>query len=221
MRSTVRAVTVALILAALTTGCGEQEKERAAPMDEQDTTGDVAATALATFGAGCFWCVEAVFEEIDGVTSVRSGYSGGQKENPTYEEVCSGSTGHAEVVQIAYDPARVSYEQLLQVFFQTHDPTTPNRQGADVGTQYRSAIFFHDDEQKETAERIKTALDLSGAFGAPIVTEIAPYDVFYAAEDYHQDFYASNPNHRYCAAVIQPKLEKFRKVFSEQLKTAE
>lgn len=172
----------------------------------------------ATFGAGCFWCVEAVFQELEGVLSVTSGYAGGQVEDPTYEAVCSGMTGHAEVIQVAFDPAKVSYEQLLEVFFRTHDPTTLNRQGADVGTQYRSAIFTHDDAQRETALQVKQALDESGAFAAPIITEIVPLERFYEAETYHQDYFARNPDKGYCQAVIAPKLDKFRKVFRDRLK---
>ena len=190
-------------------------------MTEDETKPSPAATELATFGAGCFWCVEAVFEELEGVLDVSSGYTGGQVENPTYEAVCSGMTGHAEVIQLRYDPSKVTYEQLLEVFFQTHDPTTLNRQGADVGTQYRSAIFTHDDAQKETAEKVKAALDASGAFPAPIVTEIEPIGPYYAAEDYHQDYYARNPDKGYCRAVIAPKMDKFRKAFGKLLKRGE
>jgi peptide-methionine (S)-S-oxide reductase len=173
----------------------------------------------ATFGAGCFWCVEAVFLEMDGVEKVVSGYSGGARSNPTYEQVCSGATGHAEVIQIDYDPAKVSFKELLEVFWTVHDPTTLNRQGADVGTQYRSVIFYHNDEQKEQAEHYKKELDASGAFSNPIVTEISPLKEFYIAEKYHQDYYSNNKNQPYCSMVIQPKLEKFKKVFKDKLKT--
>jgi peptide-methionine (S)-S-oxide reductase len=174
--------------------------------------------ATATFGSGCFWCTEAVFQELEGIKSVKSGYSGGKVENPTYDEVCSGTTGHAEVIQVEYDPNEVSYEKLLEVFWKTHDPTTPNRQGNDVGTQYRSVIFYHDEKQRELAEHYKQKLDGSGAFDAPIVTEISPLTKFYPAEDYHQNYYRDNSSQPYCAYVIAPKLEKFRKTFQSQLK---
>jgi peptide-methionine (S)-S-oxide reductase len=173
----------------------------------------------ATFGSGCFWCTEAVFEMVKGVHSVVSGYSGGNVENPTYEQVCSGSTGHAEVIQITYDSDIITYDELLQIFWKTHDPTTLNRQGNDVGTQYRSVIFYHDDEQKQLAEKYKEELDASGAWKNPIITEIVPLSVFYKAEDYHQNYYESNPNQGYCAFIIAPKLEKFEKVFKEKLKS--
>jgi len=172
----------------------------------------------AVFGAGCFWCVEAVFEELKGVHSVISGYSGGHVKNPAYREVCNGTTGHAEVTKILYDPKVISFEELLEVFWQTHDPTTLNRQGADVGTQYRSAIFYADDEQRELAEKYKKRLDESGAWDNPIVTEISPLENFYEAEENHQDYYSQNSNQPYCAAVIRPKLEKFRKAFQDKLK---
>lgn len=172
----------------------------------------------ATFGSGCFWCTEAVFERVKGVHSVVSGYAGGTVENPTYEQVCTGTTGHAEVTQITYDPEVISYDELLQIFWRTHDPTTLNRQGNDVGTQYRSVIFYHDDEQKQLAEKYKEELNASGAWEDPIVTEIVPLSVFYEAEDYHQNYYENNPNQGYCSFVIAPKLEKFEKVFKEKLK---
>jgi len=163
---------------------------------------------LATLGAGCFWCVEAVFQRIDGVVSVFTGYAGGESENPTYDEVCRGSTGHAEVAQIAFDPVKVSFEKILDVFWHSHDPTTLNRQGADIGTQYRSAIFTHDDGQREIAEQSKAAAEASGLFNDPIMTEITPLEKFYAAESYHQDYYDRNPNAPYCRVVIAPKLKK-------------
>lgn len=174
--------------------------------------------AKATFGGGCFWCTEAVFEELEGVEAVVSGYCGGTVPNPTYEQICTGRTGHAEVIQIMYDPEKVSFEKLLEVFFRTHDPTTLNQQGADRGTQYRSVVFYHDDEQKEITERIKEKLDESEAFSSRIVTEISPLETFYVAEDYHQDYYAKNPNQGYCRAVIAPKMDKFRKAFADQIK---
>lgn len=173
----------------------------------------------ATFGSGCFWCTEAVFEAVKGVKEVVSGYAGGGISNPTYREVCSGRTGHAEVVQITYDPNTVSYPELLEIFWKTHDPTTMNRQGADVGEQYRSVIFYHNEEQKNLAEGYKEKLDKSGSWGKPIVTEISPLTAFYKAEDEHQDYYAKNPYEGYCQFVIGPKMEKFKKVFSDKLKT--
>jgi peptide-methionine (S)-S-oxide reductase len=173
---------------------------------------------LATFGAGCFWCVEAVFQSLRGVDKVISGYSGGHVENPTYRQVVMGTTGHAEVCQIHFNPDVISFDDLLEVFWSTHDPTTLNRQGNDVGPQYRSAVFYHNKEQKEIAERYKKKLDESGAFPKPIVTEITSFETFYIAEDYHQEYYDLNPNQPYCTYVIQPKMEKFKKVFSEKLK---
>ncbi len=172
----------------------------------------------ATFGGGCFWCTEAIYERVKGVKSVVSGYSGGTVKNPTYEEVCTGTTGHAEATEITYDPKVVSYDDLLEIFFKTHDPTSLNRQGADVGTQYRSVIFYHNDEQKKKAEYYKTELDKSGAWDKPIVTQIVSFTNFYPAEDYHQDYFAKNPNQGYCAYVIGPKVEKFEKVFKDKLK---
>ncbi|GAB4449535.1 MAG: peptide-methionine (S)-S-oxide reductase MsrA [Anaerolineales bacterium] len=172
----------------------------------------------ATLAGGCFWCLEAVFDEIKGVYSVESGYAGGHVPNPTYRQVCNGDTGHAEVVQIRFDPEIVSYRDLLNVFFAIHDPTTLNRQGADVGTQYRSAIFYHNEEQKRTAEELIRELDAQKIWDAPIVTEVTPLDEFYMAEDYHQEFFARNPYQPYCMAVVAPKVAKFRKHFLEMLK---
>ncbi len=174
--------------------------------------------AMATFGGGCFWCTEAVFQELEGVHRVISGYAGGETENPTYKEVCSGLTGHAEVIQVEYDPSVIPYAKLLEVFWQTHDPTTLNRQGADVGTQYRSVVFYHDEEQRGTAEALKKRLNDEQAFGNPVVTEISEFSKLYPAEDYHQDFYSQNPNQGYCRAIIGPKLAKFRKAFADHLR---
>jgi peptide-methionine (S)-S-oxide reductase len=174
--------------------------------------------SVATFGSGCFWCTEAIFQRVNGVEKVESGYSGGKVKNPTYKEVCSGLTGHAEVVQVTFNPAKVSFEELLEIFWQTHDPTTLNRQGADVGTQYRSVIFYHTPEQKQLAELYKRKLDESGAFDKPVVTEISPYTEFYKAEDYHQNYFNLNGSAPYCAYVIQPKLDKFKKAFAAKLK---
>ncbi|MGE3983577.1 MAG: peptide-methionine (S)-S-oxide reductase MsrA [Dehalococcoidia bacterium] len=175
--------------------------------------------AIATLASGCFWCTEAVVQRLRGVEAVVSGYTGGARANPTYEEVCTGRTGHAEAVQVTFDPAIIAYEDLLHVYFKTHDPTTLNRQGADVGTQYRSAIFYHDEEQKETAERVIRELTESKEYDAPIVTEITPASDFYVAEDYHMDFYNRNREYGYCRVVIDPKVQKLYKEFSGALAT--
>ncbi|MGM0612700.1 MAG: peptide-methionine (S)-S-oxide reductase MsrA [Bacteroidota bacterium] len=174
----------------------------------------------ATFGAGCFWCVETIFKHVKGVDTVTSGYSGGEIKNPSYQQVASGQTNHAEAVQIHFDPKVISYQELLEIFYKTHDPTQLNRQGADVGTQYRSVIFYHDDKQKETATAIKNKLDKAGIWDKPIVTAIEPYKNFYPAEDHHQNYYAKNKNQGYCQIVITPKLEKFKEVFSDKLKSS-
>ena len=172
----------------------------------------------ATFGDGCFWCAEAIFSELKGVIKVESGFSGGTVMNPTYREVCTGNTGHAEAIHITYDPKVISYDELLEVFWKTHDPTTLNRQGADVGTQYRSVIFYHNEEQKHKAEAYKKKLNDAHIWNNPIVTEIVPYSAFYKAEDYHQDYYSLNPNEGYCRLVITPKVDKFREIFKDKLK---
>jgi peptide-methionine (S)-S-oxide reductase len=177
-------------------------------------------TELATLGGGCFWCLEAVFEQLEGVVSVDSGYSGGHVDDPTYAQVCSGTTGHAEVTRIEFDPDVLPYRDLLGVFFATHDPTTLNRQGADVGTQYRSVVFSHSDRQREEAAAIVKELEAEGVFGAPIVTEIVPEAPFYPAEEYHRDYYRRNPEQAYCRAVITPKVAKFRSRFAHRLKNA-
>jgi peptide-methionine (S)-S-oxide reductase len=174
-------------------------------------------TEVATLGGGCFWCTEAVYQELDGVLRVESGYSGGTVENPTYQQICTGNTGHAEVIQITYDPGKVSYQEILDVFWRTHNPTTLNRQGADVGTQYRSVIYYHNDEQRAIAEQSKAETDQSGLWADPIVTEISPVGKFYKAETYHQNYYRDNPAQPYCMVVIAPKMQKFRKEFSEKL----
>lgn len=191
----------------------KMEKEQSVKEKEIDTK-----TESATFGAGCFWCVEACFADLKGVISVTSGYSGGHKKNPTYKEVCEGTTGHAEVACIVFDPAIISFEELLEVFWFVHDPTTLNRQGNDIGTQYRSVVFYHSDEQKRLAELYKNKLNESGAFDSPVVTEISPLKNYYAAEDYHQNYFENNPENPYCNAVVRPKVEKFRKVFKDRLK---
>jgi len=174
----------------------------------------------ATFGAGCFWCVEAIFQDVKGVESVESGYSGGHIDNPTYEQVCSKKTGHVEVIRINYDSSVVDFNTLLEVFWHTHNPTTLNRQGADVGPQYRSVIYYHDDEQKEKALASRKTTDASGLWKDPIVTEISPLINYYVAEKYHQDYYTQNPNQGYCSVVIAPKVAKFRKQFKHLLKEA-
>ncbi len=171
-----------------------------------------------TLGAGCFWCVEAVFQNLKGVESVVSGYSGGHIKNPAYREVCNGVTGHAEVIQLKYDPTVISLEEILQVFWQTHDPTTLNRQGNDIGTQYRSAVFYHNEEQKQIAEQYKEELDKSKAFPNPIVTEITPFTNFYVAEDYHHNYFNQHGEESYCQYVVRPKIEKFKKLFGDKMK---
>ncbi len=175
-------------------------------------------TELATFGAGCFWCVEAIFSRVDGVLDVQSGYSGGQVKNPTYKEVCTGRTGHAEVCQLTYDPSKISYLKLLEIFWKTHNPTTLNRQGNDSGTQYRSAIFYHNEKQMKIATEMKDRINREGIWSDPIVTEIVLFETFYPAEDYHNDYYEKNSNQSYCSFVITPKIEKFEKAFQDYLK---
>jgi peptide-methionine (S)-S-oxide reductase len=173
---------------------------------------------VVTLGGGCFWCLEGVFEQLRGVEKVESGYTGGNMPNPTYQQVCTGSTGHAEVVQVTFDPAVISFRDILDVFFATHDPTTLNRQGPDAGTQYRSAIFYHSPEQKETAQRRIAELNQEGIWDAPIVTEVVPLREFYKAEEYHQGYFRQNPGQGYCRAVITPKVAKFRKQFADKLR---
>jgi peptide-methionine (S)-S-oxide reductase len=173
---------------------------------------------VATLGGGCFWCLEAVYDELRGVEKVESGYSGGEVPNPTYRQVCSETTGHAEVVQVTFDPDEISYRDVLEVYFTIHDPTTLNRQGADVGTQYRSVIFYHDEDQKRIAEEVISDLEIQGIWNAPIVTEVAPFDEFYVAEDYHQNYFRNNGFQPYCQVIIAPKVAKFRKEHLERLK---
>jgi peptide-methionine (S)-S-oxide reductase len=199
---------------------GSLSAQKAKPAEKKMENQVVNKSGLetATFGSGCFWCTEAIFLNVDGVVSVVSGYTGGKVKNPTYKEVCSGLTGHAEVVQLTYNPAIVTYDELLEFFWKTHDPTTLNRQGNDEGTQYRSVVYYHTDEQKRLAEHYRKKLNESGVYNAPIITEISPAVTFYKAEDYHQNYYNLNSSAPYCSYVIQPKLEKFRKVFKEKLK---
>jgi peptide-methionine (S)-S-oxide reductase len=175
-------------------------------------------TETAVFGGGCFWCTEAVFQRLKGVTAVMPGYAGGRTEDPTYQQVCGGNTGHAEVIRIEFDPAETSYRDLLFVFFGTHDPTTLNRQGNDAGTQYRSVIFYTNEDQKRVAEEIIKDLNESGPFERPVVTEVQPLDTFYEAEEYHREYYSNNPNQPYCQIIIDPKMEKLQKHFADRLK---
>lgn len=219
MKNNLMLILIFSFIPALTfAGCkNETQNEKTFTKEIMQTTQDK-NYETAVFGSGCFWCTEAIFEMLKGVDSVESGYAGGHLDNPTYEDVCSGETGHAEVCKIFYDPKQISYEELLEVFWRTHDPTTLNRQGADVGTQYRSAIFYNSDEQKKAAEFYKKKLDESGSWSNPIVTEISPLKNYYSAEKYHQDYFANNPTQGYCSFVIAPKLEKFEKVFKEKLK---
>jgi peptide-methionine (S)-S-oxide reductase len=190
------------------------------PMDQQRTqqTGTSSTKEVATLGGGCFWCLEAVYDELNGVAKVESGYAGGLMPDPTYEAVCSGITGHAEVVQVTFDPQLVSFKEILEIFFTIHDPTTLNRQGADVGTQYRSAIFYHTPEQQAIAAQVMQELTAAGLWKAPIVTEVVPFTAFYPAEDYHQEFFQRHPEQLYCQFVISPKIAKFRKAFLTKLK---
>jgi peptide-methionine (S)-S-oxide reductase len=173
---------------------------------------------IATLGGGCFWCLDPIYADLVGVEKVEAGYSGGETKDPTYQQICTGTTGHAEVVQVTFDPQVITYEEILKIFFTIHDPTTLNRQGADVGTQYRSVIFYHNAEQKETAERVIQEIEREGIWNNPIVTQIVPFEEFYVAEDYHQDYFTNNPGQGYCRVVIAPKVAKFRKNFAEKLK---
>jgi len=185
---------------------------------EKDTLIMSATTDTATFGAGCFWCVEAQFQLLEGVQLVKSGFSGGTVKNPSYKEVCTGSTGHAEVCQVLFDTTKITYPELLEAFWKSHDPTQLNRQGNDIGTQYRSVIYYHNEEQRKLAEEYKKKLNESGAYDQPVVTEISPFTVFYKAEDYHQNYFNENGEAPYCQFVIQPKVEKFKKVFNQRMK---
>jgi len=216
MRNAFRPLLTAVLLLALVACTADGNGEEA--VTETGNPAPAPTTKLATFGGGCFWCTEAVFVRIDGVFEVTSGYTGGEVEDPTYEQICGGETGHAEAIQMRYDPAKVAYTDLLEIFFSTHDPTTLNRQGPDVGTQYRSAVFYHDEEQRAVAERVRKALDESGIFPSPIVTESTPATRFWPAEKYHQDYYENNSSAGYCVMVIRPKLEKLTKLFREKLK---
>ena len=186
-------------------------------MDNSSAVANNKKLEVAVLAGGCFWCLEAVYDQVSGVTDVVSGYAGGQSSNPTYKQVCSGDTGHAEVVRVAFDPALISYEEILGIFFSIHDPTMLNRQGADVGTQYRSAIFYNSENQKTAAEAMIRQLAEEKVWGKPVVTEVTPLDVFYPAEDYHQDYFARNPYQGYCQFVVAPKVSKFKKKYAHLL----
>lgn len=198
--------------------CAQNNDHKQAEKAQDMNDIDLSQYEVATFAAGCFWCVEAQFQQLDGVVKVVSGFTGGHTQNPTYKDVCTGKTGHAEACNIYYDPEKISYDELLAAFWTAHDPTQLNRQGHDVGTQYRSAIFYHNEEQKQKAEEYKRRLNEERAYDNPVVTEISPYTEFYKAENYHQNYYNENSSQPYCTFVIQPKLEKFRKVFKDKLK---
>ncbi|KQS47701.1 MULTISPECIES: peptide-methionine (S)-S-oxide reductase MsrA [Flavobacterium] len=209
------------LLTLITISCQSKEKEQEQLISEikEPIKMEVEkGLEIATFGGGCFWCTEAIFLELDGVKKVESGYTGGKTENPTYEEVSTGTTGHAEATQITFDPNKISFGELLEIFFATHDPTTLNRQGADIGTQYRSEIFYHNEEQKKLAEDYIKLLDRENTFGKPVVTKVSPAGKFYVAENYHQNYYARNKEKSYCSYVITPKVEKVRKQFAGKLK---
>ena len=200
-------------------GCTETPTKKNTQHANDMTVNPNQETDTAYLAAGCFWCIEAIFQQLDGVISVKSGYTAGTLKNPTYKEVCSGTTGHAEAARVVFDPSKISFDELLEVFWKTHDPTTLNRQGADVGSQYRSGIYYTSENQNAIASKYKTELNASGAYDKPIVTEIIPFDgVFYEAEDYHQNYYNQNGEQGYCRMVIQPKVEKFKKVFPDKLK---
>jgi peptide-methionine (S)-S-oxide reductase len=198
--------------------CAQKENNQKTKKEKINMTASTVNLDTATFGTGCFWCTEAIFQQLQGVEKVTSGYSGGHVNNPTYREVCNGTTGHAECLNIVFDTTKISFDELLEVFWQVHDPTTLNRQGADVGTQYRSVVFYHDAVQKTKVEHYIAELDKSGAWDSPIVTTLEQFDVFYPAEAYHQNYYINNPEQGYCQMVIRPKVEKFEKVFKNKLK---
>jgi len=219
IRSSIFACFMLIASSLLANACNShQNKTNTMTTSVEEMLPPPAGMEIATFGTGCFWCTEAVFQDIKGVSKAVSGYMGGKVANPTYKDVCTGTTGHAECIQVTFDPKVVSYAKLLEVFFSVHDPTTLNRQGADVGTQYRSAIFFHNLEQQKLALEVKGKLDQEHAFSDPIVTEVTKASTFYQAEDYHQDYYNLNGGNPYCQMVVKPKVDKFKKVFKELLK---
>lgn len=199
-------------------GCQESKNENEIKNKKNMSEVQNKNLTTATFASGCFWCTEAIFERVKGVYSIESGYTGGTIENPSYQQVSNGNTNHAEAIQLMFDSTEITYDELLEIFWKTHDPTTLNKQGADTGTQYRSAVFYHNEEQKRKAEFYKNELNKAGLWKDPIVTEIVPFKKFYKAEDYHQDYYENNPNQGYCAYVITPKVEKFEKIFKSKLK---
>ncbi len=212
-----RILTFAIVCAGfLMFACAETNSQQRVTQSQNED--NMHATDTAYLGAGCFWCVEAVFDELKGVVSVESGYMGGHIDNPTYEQVCAGNTGHAEIARVQFDSSVISFEEILEVFWNVHDPTTLNRQGNDVGTQYRSVVFYDNEQQQNTATAYKAQLDASGVFADPIVTEISPASTFHIAEDYHQEYFAQNPTNGYCSFVVRPKVEKFRKQFKDRLK---
>lgn len=230
MFSTIKTILLPALLLLQLTACAQKDHYNESKTFKQMNTAQPETTTntnngkehrldTATFGAGCFWCTEAQFQQLKGVEKVESGYSGGQKPNPTYKEVCTGTTGHAEVTNIYYDPSVISYDELLAAFWTSHDPTQLNRQGNDVGTQYRSVIFYHNDEQKRKAEEYKKKLNEEKAYNSDVVTEISPFSIFYKAEDYHQNYYNENGDQPYCQFVIRPKMDKFKKVFKDKLKS--
>lgn len=216
--NTIKTIAVTLFTAIFFEACSQNSQNKEATLNSTKTNTMEQKFDTITLGAGCFWCVEAVFQNLNGVEKVVSGYSGGFIKNPAYREVCNGTTGHAEVCQLTYNPEIISVKEILEVFWQTHDATTLNRQGNDVGTQYRSAIFYHNDEQKKVSEYYKEQLNKENAFGNPVVTEITAFSNFYPAEDYHQNYYNLNSEESYCRFVIQPKLDKFKKVFKDKMK---
>ena len=216
-----RTLLVRNLIAALALVSCAQQPPSSATLTHSNFASMTTNTDTATFGAGCFWCVEVLFQQLDGVLKVTSGYSGGHITNPTYEQVCSKKSGHVEVIEVVYDPTKITYDDLLEVFWKTHDPTTPDQQGNDHGPQYRSVIFYHNNQQKLLAEKYKEELNKSGAWAKPVVTAVEPFKTFYSAENYHQNYYNANPDQMYCRYVIQPKVDKFQKVFKERLKKKE
>ncbi len=223
MKQLMKPLIILALIALQTSACAQKNNYEKSKIFQQMNTAHSQETKhhidTATFGAGCYWCTEAQFQQLIGVEKVESGFSGGHVANPTYKEVCTGTTGHAEVCNIYYDPAKISFEELLAAFWTCHDPTTMNKQGNDEGTQYRSAIFYHSPEQKQKSEEYKKKLNDEHVFDKPVVTVIEPFQVFYKAEDYHQNYYNENGNQPYCSYVIRPKLEKFKKVFKDKIKT--
>lgn len=222
MFNTIRTFTALTFLSIQLTACAQDKLEQSQTfrtMNQTENKNEMDSSIdTATFGAGCFWCTEAQFQQLEGVVKVESGYSGGFVDNPTYKQVCTGTTGHAEVTNIYYDPSKISFDELLAAFWVAHDPTQLNRQGNDVGTQYRSVVFYHDDEQRKKAEDYKKKLNEEKAYNSDVVTEISPFTKFYKAEDYHQNYYSENGSQPYCVFVVKPKLDKFKKVFADKLK---